>query len=542
MPNKLNIRHINTFYALLIICITIFPFSCKRDSNKVNSGPFFSYSESGYVFPPEFSPLPGTYDHDLEVEIYCMLDWATVYYTTDGSDPDIRSKVYKEPIRVSGNGTSVTIKAIAITRLHHESEIATAAYTINWSACSTPAFNPLSGSYVGPQKVTISSTEGATIKYTTDGSDPKTSSTAITGNIATIDAMTEVRAYAYKEDKFDSDISIARYNIFEDLGFPDVEYVVNEKILIGPDNRPIVAFEDEINGLLRMHVYKLNAENSWDDLGYFDDYLAELAVGSDSKPVIVYRDSSNGGKAHVMKWNSGTSWDDLGLVGGELQEKKIAIGPDDRPVVLLKYWDWGYFIRAFKWESGVSWSDMGIFDDYTMNHFSLAVANNNKPSLIYQDNSNDYKLGLLMWDSGTAWLDPGYLTPNGYNPVIVMGQDNLPIFMFTDGDNDYRAHVMKGGDDSTLIDYGLASIYDESGKAIAIGTDGRPVVATVQYTISDTDVHVAKWVSGITWQTIGIIDYGYAYDCSIAVGTDNMPVVAFDDDCERLMVYRCIIR
>jgi len=63
----------------------------------------------------------------------------------------------------------------------------------------------------------------------------------------------------------------------------------------------------------------------------------------------------------------------------------------------------------------------------------------------------------------------------------------------------------------------------------------------VQYTTSDTDVHVMKWVSGTTWENIGIMNYGYAYNCSIAVGSDNMPVVAFDDDCEKLYVYRCVI-
>jgi len=349
--------NVNICFTLLIIITIIFPLGCKNDKQHENNGQIY-YSESGDPFPPDFSPWPGTYDHDLEIRLFSMVDWAKVHYTTDGSDPGIHSKVYTKPIPVTGNGTTITIKAIAITPLQHKSEIVSASYTINWSACSTPSFNPSSGSYVGEQEVELSSTEGAIIKYTTDGSDPKMSSTALIGSTVHIDAMTELKAYAYKEGKYDSDVSVASYKIFQDLKFPAVQYVMNEKILAGPDNKPIVAFEDEIDGSFKMHVYKWNTENSWDDLGYFNDYKAELAVGPDSKPVIVYKDTSNNSKAHVKKWDSGTLWNDLGLVGGELQDKKIAIGPDDSPVVLIEYWDWGYFTRSFKWESGVTWNEM----------------------------------------------------------------------------------------------------------------------------------------------------------------------------------------
>lgn len=44
-----------------------------------------------------------------------------------------------------------------------------------------PLFNPLSGGYVGALAVTMTSAPGGTIHYTTDGSDPKTSGTVISG-------------------------------------------------------------------------------------------------------------------------------------------------------------------------------------------------------------------------------------------------------------------------------------------------------------------------------------------------------------------------
>jgi autotransporter-associated beta strand protein len=49
------------------------------------------------------------------------------------------------------------------------------------NAAATPIFNPPAGGYVGSVSVTISSDPGATIFYTTDGSDPTISGTRISG-------------------------------------------------------------------------------------------------------------------------------------------------------------------------------------------------------------------------------------------------------------------------------------------------------------------------------------------------------------------------
>lgn len=49
-----------------------------------------------------------------------------------------------------------------------------------------------------------SETRAATIKYTLDGTDPKTSDTAVEGTEVTIDYFTTIKAYAYKEGKRES--------------------------------------------------------------------------------------------------------------------------------------------------------------------------------------------------------------------------------------------------------------------------------------------------------------------------------------------------
>lgn len=91
------------------------------------------------VATPTFTPAAGEYTAAQSVEIACATDGASIYYTTDGTDPTAASSAYTEAIAV---GESMTIKAIAVKEGMDDSEIATAAYTINIPA--TPDFTTIS--------------------------------------------------------------------------------------------------------------------------------------------------------------------------------------------------------------------------------------------------------------------------------------------------------------------------------------------------------------------------------------------------------------
>ena len=101
------------------------------------------------------------------------------------------------------------------------------AVTINYTAgtcgggtptCSKPTFSPAAGSYEGTQNVTITSTTGATIYYTTDGSTPTTTSSVYSTAIPVAADMT-IKAYAVKSEYNDSEVAEAAYTITEG---PDV--------------------------------------------------------------------------------------------------------------------------------------------------------------------------------------------------------------------------------------------------------------------------------------------------------------------------------
>lgn len=115
-------------------------------------------------------------------------------------------------------GTTYTLKVTSnhnaqITKIEIYYKAETPAGT-----CATPTFSPAAGSYEGTQNVTISSTAGATIYYTTDGSTPTASSSVYSSPIAVSADMT-IKAYAVKAEYDDSEVAEAAYTITEG---PDV--------------------------------------------------------------------------------------------------------------------------------------------------------------------------------------------------------------------------------------------------------------------------------------------------------------------------------
>jgi streptogramin lyase len=141
-----------------------------EDSVVVTATFTIDYSQ---VSTPQLSPAGGTYDSDQFVTIACSTPDVTIYYTIDGSTPGPGSFEYSSPVSVYGDGTALTIKAIALKAGMKESTVANASYAISYAVVSSPAFSPPGGTYSTDQSVTITSaTPDAVLYYTTDGSTP----------------------------------------------------------------------------------------------------------------------------------------------------------------------------------------------------------------------------------------------------------------------------------------------------------------------------------------------------------------------------------
>lgn len=143
---------------------------------------------------PQATPGTGTYSTNQTVYLVPPTTDATIYYTTDGTDPGTSGSAveYVGPIDVTGTeGQSVTtvIKAIAKKSGMQDSAVVEFIYTINipqvvLPTAGAPVARPGTGTYTANQQVSlIPPTQDAKIYYTTDGSDPSTGSMEYTGPI-----------------------------------------------------------------------------------------------------------------------------------------------------------------------------------------------------------------------------------------------------------------------------------------------------------------------------------------------------------------------
>src|ERR1041384_5822093 len=101
------------------------------------------------------------------------------------------------------------------------SAVASATYTIE-SQTAAPTFTPVAGTYASAQSVTIkSTTAGAAIYYTLDGTTPNTSaggSTLLYSSPITISSSPTVKAVATASGFFASNVSTAVYTISSSTG------------------------------------------------------------------------------------------------------------------------------------------------------------------------------------------------------------------------------------------------------------------------------------------------------------------------------------
>lgn len=95
-------------------------------------------------------------------------------------------------------------------------------------------FDKEPGKYDGTIQLTLSSTEGSTICYTTDGSEPTQNSTQYTGPI-TVDKTMPVRAKAFKQSYIGSGTTTATYFINTSHTLPLISIVTKDSNLFDPN-------------------------------------------------------------------------------------------------------------------------------------------------------------------------------------------------------------------------------------------------------------------------------------------------------------------
>ena len=226
------------------------------------------------VAAPAFTPAGGTYSEARQVTISCATGGAVTRYTTDGAEPTQSSSAYSGPVTVNttttvkaksfhdgmtasavssaaytiqaGSGQTggdsgtfspwapnVSYKVGDIVSYNGKYYQCIQAHTslVGWEPSNVPAlwqeytgpvtppadqaaaptFTPAGGTYSEPQQVTMAcATQGAVIRYTTDGAEPTESSSAYSSPV-TVSATTTVKAKAFHDGMTASETAAATY-------------------------------------------------------------------------------------------------------------------------------------------------------------------------------------------------------------------------------------------------------------------------------------------------------------------------------------------
>ena len=274
-PTLMHVMDFLDWGNMLNDAVTIIEITCTDVAGNVSASTTVTFSvlATETVATPVADPVGGTFPNAQIVYLSSATSGATIYYTIDGSAPTTGSFVY-DAGGVDVYDTT-TIKAIAVKAGMIDSAVMTETYTIGevvtpvdgvcgsangvpvataptinlcsagtattpagtgpwtWSctgidggaddSCSAPLLaldqviaptsSPAAGTYTSVQSVTLSSsTSGATIYYTIDGSTPTTSSTVYSSAIS-IGSTTTLKAIAVKSGMTNSTVMSSAYTI-----------------------------------------------------------------------------------------------------------------------------------------------------------------------------------------------------------------------------------------------------------------------------------------------------------------------------------------
>ena len=161
------------------------------------------------VAPPTFEPDGGSYTSDQTVTLRCDTPGARIHSTTNGDDP-----TDADPAVASGESILVretlTLKARAFAPGTTPSDVAETSFELG---VATPTIRPRGGVYWRPTMVVLATTTpGAEIHFTTDGSSPDAASPLYTEPLL-LEASATIKARAYRSGFADSDVRSETYTV-----------------------------------------------------------------------------------------------------------------------------------------------------------------------------------------------------------------------------------------------------------------------------------------------------------------------------------------
>lgn len=159
---------------------------------------------------PEFGYSTGNYEKVISLKITANTT-GTIYYTTDGSEPQEHSLVYTAPIQLEPG--EHRIKAVFVNDYGIRSETVENYYLIDVAIPEKPEVTPSSGDYQLPTLIEVITAEEGNIYYTTDGSEPDENSLLYTEPIDMPLGRTNYRFAVISEEGVMSEVVYRSYDL-----------------------------------------------------------------------------------------------------------------------------------------------------------------------------------------------------------------------------------------------------------------------------------------------------------------------------------------
>jgi hypothetical protein len=336
-------------------------------------------------------------------------------------------------------------------------------------------------------------------------------------------------------------------------------------IAIGSDGLPVISYRNNTAGALKVakctnaactgSATITTVDNPANSVGEY----TSIAIGSDGLPVISYHDQSAGALkvakcANVACTGSAT----ITIVDNPANNvglyTSIAIGSDSLPVISYRDQSAGA-LKVAKCANAACTGGANIttvdnpansVGEYT----SIAIGSDGLPVISYYDNSAGALKVAKCANAACTGSATITVVDNPANDVgrytsIAIGNDGLPVISY----RDQLAGTLKVAKCTNAACTGSATIeiVDNSAivgafTSIAIGSDGLPVISYFDGSASALKVAKCANAACTSGATITTVDstFGVGYHTSIVIGSDGLPVISHNNsDDGTLKVAKC---
>lgn len=242
---------------------------------------------------PEISPASGSFIRFTTVRITTTTQNAAIYYQIN-SGPWI---LYKGALLLT---QTAVIRAKTIKSGMMDSPITPlASFTLTSGQAATPEFVPTPGPYQGQLIIAVTcATPDAVIRYTTDNSDPTTSSPVYNHPIYLLDTTT-LKAKAYKSLFTDSAIKVGTFILTGDIYEPDN---IPSQAKVIENGKPQIRSIHKIGDIDWVKFILTQRSDVNVDIGGPGGVTAVWLYGPNSSAALIaYNDNSHGSLSHISR-------------------------------------------------------------------------------------------------------------------------------------------------------------------------------------------------------------------------------------------------